>query len=631
MSHSSFRNFLVVSLSIFCHFQAWSVNAPGHPNAAASPDFDGMWRGFDPRSDPLETEILKQWEEDSVVMKIIRYRIGKFKGQKSIMAGVYGYPKGQIGLPGLLQVHGGGQYAHSNAVLTNAKRGYATLSIAWAGRISAPEYTVSPKEVKLFWEGKKDNPEYKLTTDWGALDAYHAPSRYGRDAFASLPVADWTLDPVKSPRNSSWFLVAMAGRRGLTFLEQQPEVDGSKLGVYGHSMGGKVTVMIAGADHRVKAAVPSCGGISDRYSEDDLHLATVSDPPSLERIDAPVLFLSPSNDFHGRINDLETAVNEIKSKEWRVSCSPHHNHQDSPEYEGLTQLWFDQHLQSKFRVPATPQARLELKDGQLPRLLVKGDNSRKIQKIEVYFTQQGILQERGKAKDDSTNTKHRFWKFVQPQRSDQENQWIAPLPVFDTHRPLWAFANVFYRTDETISGAGYYYGTYQTDSFVLSSLLQTVSAEDLQQSGTIVSPVTNNMIAEFSDNWKQDWFAYNQKKWGVRTNKLHEPTWGAPSAQARISLEVKSDFANKMVLWIDGYGIEIKLLGSGSWQRFSFPATAFKNSDGEGLSNWEGIKEFRLDDTEKLFVPRGSSAKALAIGSPWQGNPPQFRNLCWIQ
>ena len=49
------------------------------------------------------------------------------------MAAVYGYPKGGTNLPGLVQIHGGGQYADQQAVLTNAKRGYATISISWAG------------------------------------------------------------------------------------------------------------------------------------------------------------------------------------------------------------------------------------------------------------------------------------------------------------------------------------------------------------------------------------------------------------------------------------------------------------------------------------------------------------------
>ena len=225
-----------------------------------------MWIGFDPRAEPLETEILKEWTQDGVVLRVLRYRIGIFKGQKAWIAGVFGFPSGGKNLPGLLQIHGGGQYADYKAALTNGKRGYATLSIAWAGRISAPNYRVSPSEVKLFWEDKKNDPNYKITTDWGALDAYHAPSRYGKDAFPSIPVEDWTIDSVESPRNNSWFLVALAARRGLSFLESQPQVNSEKLGVYGHSMGGKLTVLTAGSDKRVKVAAPSCGGMSDRYS-----------------------------------------------------------------------------------------------------------------------------------------------------------------------------------------------------------------------------------------------------------------------------------------------------------------------------------------------------------------------------
>ena len=92
-----------------------------------------MWIGFDPRAEPLETEILKEWTQDGVVLRVLRFRIGIFKGQKAWMAGVFGFPSGGKNLPGLLQIHGGGQYADYKAALTNGKRGYATLSIAWAG------------------------------------------------------------------------------------------------------------------------------------------------------------------------------------------------------------------------------------------------------------------------------------------------------------------------------------------------------------------------------------------------------------------------------------------------------------------------------------------------------------------
>ena len=592
---------------------------------------DTMWQGYNPRLENLETEILKEWEQDDVILRVIRYRIGEFKGKRAMMAGVYGFPKGAQTVPGLLQVHGGGQYADHRAVFSNAKRGYATLSIAWAGRISAPGYSVAPNEVKLFWAGKSDDPKYKLTTDWGALDAYHAPSRNGKDAFSSIPVAEWTIDPVLSPRNNSWFLVTLAGRRGLTFLERQPEVDGEKLGVYGHSMGGKLTVMIAGADERVKAAVPSCGGISDRYSVNELHSATVSDPPSLRRVSCPIFFLSPANDFHGRINDLEKAVGEIQTKDWRVSCSPHHNHQDTPPYEVATQIWFDQHLKATFKAPKTPQAEIILKQGMLPQFSVRPDPNRKVRSVEIYFTQQGILQEPGGTKDDSRNTKHRFWKFIEPQKDSNSVVWLADLPIFSVERPVWAYANVLYDLEDTIVGAGYYYGTYETKTLNLSSLLQVISPDKLSNSGTSLPKARDFMIEEFNASWRKDWFAYNSNKWGVRTNKLYEPRYSAPGPTSRLSLEVSTEMTNKMVLWLDGYGVEFKVLGSGTWQRFSFPLSALKNGEGKSLPSWSGVRELRLDDVEKLELPRGSKGSAVKIGSPWVGEPPEFRNLRWIR
>ncbi len=60
-----------------------------------------LWAGYDPRVEPLDVEVLKEWEEDGVLMKVLRYRIGIFKEQKAMMAAVYGYPKGGQDLPGL--------------------------------------------------------------------------------------------------------------------------------------------------------------------------------------------------------------------------------------------------------------------------------------------------------------------------------------------------------------------------------------------------------------------------------------------------------------------------------------------------------------------------------------------------
>ena len=72
-------------------------------------------------------------------------------------------------------------------------------------------------------------------TDWGKLDATHPPQRNKVNHFigGALTPDDYTLDTVESPRNNNWFLVLMAARRAITFLEQQPEVDPARIGAYG--------------------------------------------------------------------------------------------------------------------------------------------------------------------------------------------------------------------------------------------------------------------------------------------------------------------------------------------------------------------------------------------------------------
>ena len=63
-----------------------------------------------------------------------------------------------------------------------------------------------------------------------------------------------------APTQQQRVLADAGARRGLTFLEQQSEVDAQRLGVYGHSMGGNLTLYVAGTDQRVQVAAPSVGG-----------------------------------------------------------------------------------------------------------------------------------------------------------------------------------------------------------------------------------------------------------------------------------------------------------------------------------------------------------------------------------
>jgi pimeloyl-ACP methyl ester carboxylesterase len=526
-------------------------------------------------------------------------------------------------LSGLVQIHGGGQYADYNACLTNAKRGYATVSIAWAGRINAPDYRVTPAEVKLFWNERTDDPAYKLTTDWGAIDGYHAPGRNAGNSFPSAMPATWTLDNVESPRNSGWFLCALAARRALTFLEQQPEVDSDRLAVYGHSMGGKLTVMTA-VDRRVKAAAPSCGGISDRDNASALFRSTLGDDVSLKEVSCPIIFLSPANDFHGRIGDLPNAINEIASKQWRVTCSPHHNHQDTAEYEVATQLWFDQHLKGTFAFPNTPESNLQLRaeDG-VPTFTVVPDQAKTVLSVDVYYTQHGKSDERP---EDRENTMHRFWHHAEAIESN--GQWTARLPLGSTTQPLWVYANVLYRLESPVTGAGYYYGTYTADSFNVSSVLRTASPDALIAAEVRGNRKTSHVIEDFEGNWEKEWFTYKPGEWARSTHKLADETCKAPN-NSTLHLEVLDSEANQLVISIDGYAAETQLNGGGRWQEIVLAPHDFRNATGDPIASWNNVRRLRIGPTERLNPPPGDTNAPRVIGKPWQGENPQFRNLRW--
>jgi Dienelactone hydrolase family len=595
---------------------------PALNDGKAPQTVEEMWAGFDPRSEPLDVEILKEWEDDGVVLKVLRYRIGIFKGQKAMMAAVYGYPKGGSKLPGLVQIHGGGQYADYLSPLTNAKRGYATISIGWAGRISAPNYQVNPDVVKLFWEGKTNDPNYRLTTDWDLLDGYHAPCRFPQDNFLMNPPSEHTLDAVESPRNSGWFLCTLGARRALTFLEQQPEVDKDKLGVYGHSMGAKLTVLTAGTDPRVKVAVPSCGGVSDRYNDSALFRATLGDDQYLKNIHCPIMFLIPANDFHGRINDLQKAVREIVTKDWRVTCSPHHNHQDNAECEVATQLWFDEHLKNTGRLPATPEVTLRLKTATgVPTFAVKPDSSRPIVSVDVFYTQQG----KEETIDDRENTIARFWHHAVAEQTGET--WTADLPVADTDHPLWVYANVLYSLDKPVSGAGYYYATYTTDRFNLSSLMSIASPEQIQAAGVRPTLKPSSVIEIFTGDWQKEWFTYKPETWARSTHKIYDPQW-RPPASAKLALDVRAGQPNKLVVGLDGYATEVSLAGGAEWRSVTLMPADFHDADGNALANWSGLKELRLGAQETLRSKK-EGAKPVSIGGDWKGAAPEFRSLRW--
>ena len=235
-------------------------------------------------------------------------------------------------------------------------------------------------------------------TDWGAVD----PTQKNVPGYFNLKPGDKYLDPFESPRNNNWYLLTLGSRRGLTFLEQQPEVDADRLGVYGHSMGGNLTVYVAGTDDRVKVAAPSVGGsgfrtypwpllpeYKPRIPNGDLELfrATIGFQSYAPHIKAPLLWLGATNDFHGIMDDTYRTGDRIPHEEVRYAFTPHMNHRFTPELAVTRPLWIDQHLKGGFKFPKTTESKLLLAtDDGVPVLQVTPDSSRPVEKVHILYS-----------------------------------------------------------------------------------------------------------------------------------------------------------------------------------------------------------------------------------------------------
>ena len=336
-----------------------------------------LWAGYDPRKEPLRTEVVREWDEDGVVVRYVRYFIGSFKSKAAWMAAFYAFPKGENNLPGVLHMHGGGQRANLHLVKYHARRGYAALSVNWGGR---PMEGAKPAEAN---------------TDWGAVD----PTQNNVRGYFNVEPGEKFLDAQESPRNCNWFLLTLGCRRGLTFLEQQSEVDGDRLGIRGHSMGGNLTMYLAGTDARVKVASPSVGGTGfrlDPYYHVPPQIRRVTGDRELFRrtmgyqfyaphIKAPLLHLGASNDFHGQMDaTYATGARVPKGVPQRFVFAPHFNHRFNPAQQVARILWLDQHLKGGVKLPATPKSEFGLVKTAV--LYVTPSRELPVKRVEIYYS-----------------------------------------------------------------------------------------------------------------------------------------------------------------------------------------------------------------------------------------------------
>ena len=580
-----------------------------------------LWANVDFRQAPLKTEIVKEWKENGGTFMLVRYSLGVLGGSNKtsepMMAAYFGFPDGAKGSPGLLHLHGGGQRAEKKRVAYWVKQGYAAISINWGG---------------LTIEGK-DTPN----TDWDGLAAGFVGDQDQKHHNVVSPGPN-TLHKEVHPMNSSWMLIAMAARRALTFLESRPEVDKDRLGVEGHSMGGRSTIFTA-IDPRLKAAAPSVGGSgylyedmwglkgSARHMREDreTYKKLVGAHAYWPHITCPTLFLGASNDFNSPTELVVKAMNGLPpSTDRRLIMAPHFNHRFSTSATMSRLLWMEAHLKKEFIFPQTSRSELILntEDGiPLFKVWPQKSEGKMIQSINVYY---------GYARDPRI----RFWRDGQAQKIG--DHYVAKCPVFDNQEPLFVFADIIYDAGKTYHMPP---GHLPSRHFSVSTAYHQALPQQLQAAKVKSTFQRERLIDDFSRGW-HDWYRLsydNAQHWLFATRKLVDPSHMGPKG-AQFSVSVKTTQPhNRMAIiaevnsWQNytgrrrgAYTAMVNLPKAGE-NNVPLNPSDFKDNKGEGMKDWDEI-------TQLIFRPsvRVMDSKGAAAEQDWKGDVPELLKLQWL-
>ena len=229
------------------------------------------------------------WGEAKEQIQEVYYEGESFMGKPTRVFGYCGKPDGPGPFPGIVLVHGGGGTAFRDWVKHWVKNGYGALAMDLAGK----------------------GPDGRLP-DGGPDQGDNMKFRnFGPDETKDI----WTYQAVA------------AVIRGHSLLASLKEVDPERTALTGISWGGYLTCIVAGLDHRFKAAVPvyGCGFIHEKSAWVDSCFAKMADDlkqrwvenfePSryLGQARCPMLFVNGTSDFAYPLESYQKSYNLVKS------------------------------------------------------------------------------------------------------------------------------------------------------------------------------------------------------------------------------------------------------------------------------------------------------------------------------
>jgi dienelactone hydrolase len=236
---------------------------------------------------PLSAKIILQEDlSDCTREKIV---FNSFKGDR--VPGYLAFPKkGQAPYPCILMLHGLDGMGKSSWW-----KGDSIIDIPVKEAILSSGYAILALDAQYEGERKANN-DYTSATEFLKNGWYHKLREM---------IVQSTVDY----------------RRALDYLETRSDIDMSRIGVFGYSLGGMMTFLLTGTDSRVKVSVAAVSPLAGRNSPSNMasfskyQLSAVSPKNYTKAInDRPFLMLMSKMDSYYTIDEAQQVYDLINSK-----------------------------------------------------------------------------------------------------------------------------------------------------------------------------------------------------------------------------------------------------------------------------------------------------------------------------